>query len=323
MKFIKSKILKFLPWIVLMIAVLFAGFFFRDKIFKRNVTIPIAMALDDGYVYPTIVAMTSMLENASKGTKYDYYIMHPAEFKEENKEKIKSLEKKYPRCSVNLIDMEDKFKNANDKGHITTPAYYRLALSDILPKLDKIIWLDGDTLTFGDLKKMYDIDMKGYYYKGILDNNVKSVEEFVHNDHCICSGVMLVNLKELRENDMVNKFSKFIEENNARLKQHDQTVINAVCVDKVGVLPLKYGVFNYYYDEEAGKEFIDCLIAKDKYTEKDLKDAFKHLCIVHCVCKPWKHVEYNFVYDWWKYAKMTDFYSEICDEYPVSKLIKG
>ena len=69
MEFNKSKLFKFLPWTVLVAAVLSLGFLFRDKIFRRIVTVPIAMALDDGYTYPTIVAMTSMLENANKGIK--------------------------------------------------------------------------------------------------------------------------------------------------------------------------------------------------------------------------------------------------------------
>ena len=51
---------------------------------------------------------------------------------------------------------------------MTTVAYYRLCLSDLFPNIDKMIYLDGDTLTFDNLKKMYDIDMKGFYYKGFL-----------------------------------------------------------------------------------------------------------------------------------------------------------
>ena len=36
---------------------------------------------------------------------------------------------------------------------MTIVAYYRLSLSDLLPNIDKIIYLDGDTLTFDNLKK--------------------------------------------------------------------------------------------------------------------------------------------------------------------------
>ena len=152
-----SRFINTLVWVSLILCGISFLIFHVFRVYeKRNTNhegIPIAMALDDGYTYPTIVAMTSILENASKETKYDFYIMHPGEFSEENKGKLKSLSKKYRnKCSVNLINMENKYKNANDKGHITTPTYYRLSLSELLPDLDKIIWLDGDTITYTDLK---------------------------------------------------------------------------------------------------------------------------------------------------------------------------
>ena len=41
--------------------------------------------------------------------------MHPGEFSDESKVKLKSLENKYSGCNINLIDMSDKYKNAYDK----------------------------------------------------------------------------------------------------------------------------------------------------------------------------------------------------------------
>ncbi len=278
----------------------------------ENVGVPVAMAMDDNYLYPTIVAITSAMYNADAGTQYSFYIMHPPEFKEENKEKIRNLEKKYPTCHIHLIDMGGQFKKANDRGHITTPAYYRLALSELLVNLDKIIWLDGDTLVLQDLNQMYNIDMTGYYYKGYLDDNVYGAKSFgVETDHYICSGVMLVNLKELRDNKMVSKFNKFIAQNNDSLVQHDQTVINVVCFDKIGILPPKYGLINYSTTPELAKQYSDLLIAKNKYTHKDMLDALDDICVLHCVSKPWKSREAMKADLWWSYARKTDFYGEM------------
>jgi len=86
-------------------------YIFNYKISYTIITIPIAFSLDNGYTYPTIVAMTSILENAFNRTKYDFYILHSPNFLEENKNKIKNFEKKY-RCSINFINMTDQFKTA-------------------------------------------------------------------------------------------------------------------------------------------------------------------------------------------------------------------
>lgn len=314
-----SKFINTLVWVSLILCgisfLIFHVFRVYEKKNADNDGIPIAMALDDGYTYPTMVAMTSILENASKGTKYDFYIMHPGEFNDENKVKLKSIGRKYRnKCNINLIDMEDKYKNANDKGHITTPCYYRLSLSEVVPNLDKIIWLDGDTLAYKDLKEMYDIDMEGYYYKGVLDENVSAVDNFTtENDHCICSGVMLVNLKELRKDNMVEKFADFIEKNNERLIQHDQTTINAVCYKKIGILPLKYGILNY--SMETLKENAKAFRCKNKYTETEIEEAYENTCVLHCVCKPWKNAGVRGSKSWWDYAKKTNFYNEIREKY--------
>ena len=281
-----------------------------------NKGVPIAMALDDNYVYPTVVAITSAMENKNPRSEYSFYVMHPSEFKDESKEKIKSLEKKYNKCHIHFINMGEQFKNANDKGHITTPTYYRLALSDLLVNLDKIIWLDGDTLTFQDLNQMYNIDMEGLYYRGHLDNNANGASSFgVKPGHYICAGVMLINLKELRKDDMANKFNSFIEENNSRLIQHDQTVINVVCADKIGVLPPKFGLFNIYAQEDKILEYARVLVGDDKYTAEELKEALNDICVLHCVTKPWKERSVYLADLWWNYAEKTDFYEEIKETY--------
>ena len=56
----------------------------------KNV-IPIAMATDDNYVYPTLVSMTSMLENKNEDTKLEFHIMLSGKVTGENKENFRKL----------------------------------------------------------------------------------------------------------------------------------------------------------------------------------------------------------------------------------------
>ena len=93
-----NKFINTLVWVSLILCgvsfLIFHVFRIYEKKSASHEGIPIAMALDDGYTYPTIVAMTSILENAAKETKYDFYIMHPGEFNDENKMKLKNLGRK-------------------------------------------------------------------------------------------------------------------------------------------------------------------------------------------------------------------------------------
>ncbi len=307
--------------IISAVFIILIGTFFTLRqygFFEKTKPIPIAMALDDGYLYPTIVSITSMMENSHENTNYDFYIMHPGNFKEESKERLKSLGKKYNRCHINLINMESEYSTAYDKGHITTPAYYRLSLSELLPKLDKMLWIDGDTLIFDDLHEMYNLKLNDNYYLGYLDDRRGALKEFgLNDDNYICDGVMVVNLKKLRDDNMVSKFKKFIEQYNDKLVQHDQTVINAVCNGKLGTLPPIYGLYNYYENAQDARNYSTALVAENKYTPDEMEYAFNNLVLLHCVHKPWKSTDCNFSGTWWAYAEKTDFFDEIHNAYPI------
>lgn len=282
------------------------------------VDIPIAMAMDENYLYPTLVSITSVMENKSNNTNYSFYVMHPRELKEENKEKLLSLERKYQKCHITLIDMQNKYQQAHTDSHISTPSYYRLSLSDILPDKEKVIWLDGDTLTFHDLTDLFDVDMSGYYYKGFLDDNPAGTDKFeIDNDHYICAGVMLINLKELRLNNMAKKFNDFIIQNNDRLEQHDQTVINVICYDHIGILPAKYGVFNSIKQYNA-QNYLESLRTPEKYTGEELINAIANPSILHCIIKPWDQCAESHSRNLWvQYAKKTDFFNDINHRYSI------
>ena len=126
---------------------------------------------------------------------------------------------------------------------------------------------------------------------------------------------MLINLKSLRNDGMTAKFDKFIEKNNEKLAKHDQTIINAVCGVKNGILPAKYGVFNAFGTTENAKNYHNALNAKNKYSREELGDAFEHPAVLHLTLKPWHSKEAYGADKWWSYAEKTDFYDEITKKY--------
>lgn len=282
----------------------------NENIDNNCEVISIAMASDNNYIYPLIVSMTSILENKNVDTKIDFHIMHPGNFYNENKTKIISLKDKYKNCNVNLIDMGDRFNDAYTvRHHITPTAYYRLALPSLLPNLDKIIWLDCDTITFKDLSEMFNINMTECYFKGFLETCKEHRKFDVDSkfDMCpgICTGVMLINLAALRENNLEEEFDKFIKVSNGKRTFNDQTVINIVCHDKINGLPAKYGLWNDFN-----------LIKKNShYSEKDVKEAFASPVILHVIHKPWENLRYWGSKYWLEYAEKTDYFKEIQEKY--------
>ena len=311
----------------------------NENFLKVNITyqnleyncIPISMALDNNYLYPTIIAIITMLKNSNQRTKYNYYIMHSPDFSEENKNLLMNLEEQYNNCRIYLINMGEKYKEAAQNKKITTPTYYRLSLPIILPYLDKIIWIDGDTMTYTDLKELFDLDMKNFYFKGILDETPEAIDHITfENDHAICAGIMLINLKELRKDNMINKFEEFIKENNHKLIQHDQTTINALCYDKIGILPPKFGIFNYNCSLTTINNNKNCRY-KYKYSNSEILEAYNYPSILHLVFKPWtfqfKYLDMKYWMlkggpDWWDYVNQTGFLKQVMKTYPKPNIFK-
>ena len=276
-----------------------------------NENISISYALDDGFVYPTIVSITSIMENVNSKNIYNFYIMHPGEFTLESKNKLKSFENKYENCYIYFIDMKDQYKKLSVRRKwstvvLSTPTYYRLSLQDLLPNIDKIIYIDGDVIALNDIKIMYDIDMEGYYFKGYRVWSRKVLDKYI--DNYLCAGVLLINLKELRKNNIGKKFSEFITENSTNLTYHDETIINYVCTEKNGILNPKFGFIVRYKREEG------------IYSKEEKKEALKDPVLIHLMDKPWEDYKALNLYgtaSWWKYAKKTSFYKEIIKKYPI------
>ena len=286
---------------------------------KDKRRIACAYATDNAYVYPTLVAMTSLAENAGKNTFYDIYVMINPEFTKENRNVLKSVQTKHPEhCQVIFIDMGNKFKGEKTNTKITTPAYYRLELHNLLPNVDRVIWMDGDTAVFEDLTELITLDMKGNYIMGFLDSIPEAIERFnIKNATVLCSGVLLMDLNALRENKMTEKFTKFMIEEKEKINQHDQTVINVVCQGKIAPLPPKYGIWSFEAEKYALKHN-ERQRPHLRYNKDEFVKAYYHPAILHYVWpKPfWKRKKPIFDKEWWNYAKISGYYNEVYNKSP-------
>ena len=294
-----------------------------SSVFNVNVCakaeIPIAMCLDNNYTLPTIVAMTSMLENVKEGTEYKYYILVPGDFTDENKQKILSLKEKYKskQFEINFINMKDEFKTAK-QSLWGAAAYYRLRLPSMLGQYGKCIYLDGDTIVNKDLSELYNIDLEDNYVGGIRDFGMNSerAKDFGMKsvDKYINSGVLLMNLKKLRDDRLEDKFKWFVENNKEKLLYTDQDTLNVCCFDKIKILPLKYNFMEIFIAETNCLHF---------YRQPQSNEAFNNLVVIHYASnqKPWKNFDALFAEKWWKYAIKSGFYDKVPAHLEIKKKI--
>ena len=303
----------------------------NSKKLKENKNIiNIFVSLTNNYVYPTLVSINSVLINCNKEKTFIIYrILCTSDFSEDSISILNSLMIQYSsNLEMIFYNMSNNFiEIGKTNGRYTQTVYYRL-LVPVMFEIDRVIYLDGDTLVFKDLTEMYQIELNDNYVIGTLDYIVSGIDHFgTKSKIYINAGVIILNLEKIRKD---NKIYDLLNLTNGQyyLPSNDQTIINYVFYPKIGIMPSKYNIFNFN-DELDIKIYYNIIRTKINITE--LKEAFKDPTTIHhvlCWPKMWSiHHKYvngfsaakkrnNYSCEkyynlWHSFAKKTNYYNQI------------
>lgn len=263
--------------------------------------IPIFLSTDDNYIIPTAVLITSILENTSEKCKF--YILHNS-LKKTAMDKLKSFEKKYTHSSIEFIEVEDEqFKNVPLMRHFKIANYYRFLIPKLLVEIPKGIYLDGDMVVDFDIKKLFDINLGQYPLAAAVEKCMWIADDCIEhsnslgikNENYLNSGVLLLDLKYFRENNLVKKLFETTEEIKDKIRAVDQDVFNVVFKDNYLKLDYSYNV-------------LPSILTKLKEIDDEDYKALTDIKVYHFAgeLKPWNSdVEYSEI--WFKYAKKLPF----------------
>ena len=274
--------------------------------------ISIAFCTNNYYTTLTYVSMISILISKNENTYICFYIIIPKDYSKKNINFLNSLYDQYDYFNITFIKMDDRYKKAYTSRYITTHAYYRFSLGELIPNLNKILYLDSDTICYKDLFNLYNINFKGKIILGqiIITNNNKKTGYYRIN-----SGILLLNLKEMRDIKFEEKVLRLINKN-FKNNFHDQSIINEYFYKKVGVFPPKYHGRPYInYDEIVQYNIKSGNIYDNDY----LYFSWKYPTIKHFVAysKPNYQNKYN-KEDWWYFARKSKYFKE--KSYNLSKI---
>ena len=247
---------------------------------KQKKIINISFSITNEYTQILLVPLISLFENSDKNTIYYVYILVGENFEQKNEQLLYNLETIYFNCFIKIINLGKEFENVYSS-YLGISIYYRLKLPEICTNNARIIYLDSDTIVLRDLMEMYTLNFNGNYILGKLDVFPNELDKFqIYITNYINSGVLLMDLFNLRKYRYVDKFMNYVTENNNAfyLKSHDQTVINYLCHNKIGILKPAYHMWPYGDYEEF---LIDHKNVRIKYNVEDVKKGFKNPFIIH------------------------------------------
>ena len=264
--------------------------------------IPVCLASDRNYVQHLSVTMASILKNKAESDVIRFYIMENT-FIDEDRQKLEQLK--------SIADFEIEFINFNsfpidrfpfrDRDRITVETYFRLFIPDLLPHEDKVIYLDCDIVVKHSLAELYEIEPADTYILGVRDGQAPMHKLRLGTQRYINGGVLLVNCKKMREDEITHKFIDCIVSDHDRIELHDQDVLSIVLDENIRYLP-------WYWNGQVTRYLPGVkysLINEDVYIPY-YRDAY----ILHYIGSykpwlPWK--ETILTGEYFKYLRLTPF----------------
>lgn len=270
--------------------------------------IPVCSITDENMPFAMSTMMVSALENAAEATFYKFHCFISGKVSEEDRKKLLSITDAYKNCSIELIDMGNLYLDlAGTHSYVTNVSLYKISIIKKLTGYEKILYLDGDIIVRQDLCGFYNYDLKDNYVGAVLSVNkcLDSLQIAVHINipdmkTYFNAGVMLMNLKKMREDNLAKRLELHIGNFSGSV---DQSIFNHVCYGKIVSLPPKYNVtynnFRIYKTKRAGLF----------YSVNDLSDAVTAPVIFHYAIaeKPWDYAGIIFGKEWDDYYKKSPY----------------
>lgn len=245
----------------------------------------IVYASDERYAMVLGTAMESLYQHHREVSNVDVYIL-ANQITEKSRSMLEKTGKNYGR-NIQFVDVdESQFQSAGtqlDGQRWGLAAFARLITPTLLPELDRILYLDCDTLVQRSLAPLWETELSEYSCAAVAEpfspghkRNVRLKKKDVYFN----SGVMLIDLKKWREMNVRVQFIECISRHRGHVPYVDQGVLNEVLNKEIKLLPAKYNVFTEYYDfsyEEVKRYRRDVNV----YSEDEIENAKKEPCIIH------------------------------------------
>ena len=254
-------------------------------------------AFNDGYVLPTKVMLKSLILNDPEPhTIYVFY----SSLQQSSIDSIRELEDP-EKATFFFQQVEDHFLD----GIVIPPTfsretYYRLFACRLFPEeVERVLWLDGDMIINGPLGEFYHQDLQGKIFVAIRDclgdtrpddlTEKRAALNMKPDAVYVNSGVMLFDLKAMRERIDEEEVLRYIKVNQDILLFPDQDVFNGLLHEHFLIA-----------DPERRYNFFARVI-----TMENRKSILSNARVIH-YCggdKPWKKGMYAPSFSlWWKYA---------------------
>lgn len=271
----------------------------------------IAIAFDSNYLIPFYALITSIFHNNPNQQITLHCIIR--DIPEAEKQKI--IE--YINGHKNTIHFynvdEELIAKFVVRSQWTTAVYYKIFFPLIVPDtLERLLYLDTDTLVVNNLSTLYHTDFQHYPLVAVYDDYVKIQPDLglYEEGRYFNSGVMLFNLKEWRKQKISEKALDILSNHPEKITYVDQDALNAVLIDNWLRIPEKFNLLYSYIPQDLPRSAF--------------KDFLKDKVIIHFTLqRPWSLLCQNrFRYLYKKYLRLSPKqHTQVIQDFSFEKII--
>lgn len=223
---------------------------------------------DENYAMPTCVTIASLMQN-TKRDKLCIYILANG---------ISDLSKKRfgelpcANVKIEVVNVHREGYASLSKNiltpdvYVTESALFKFDIPNILCKLDRVLYMDGDTIIQKDVTPLFDCDISDCFLAAVDEmgdsknsrgNSCLAERLGIDAPYYFNSGVILFNLEKMRKESFHEKLMEY----RTHQKNYfmDQDAFNAVCDGKWYRLPYEYNFRTALFDiknlEDVNAEF--------------------------------------------------------------------
>lgn len=248
----------------------------------------VAYSCNSAYIHHTGISLISLFENNKVFEVIEIFFIS----KDTTQEDISSLKRicdTYGRI-LTVIRFEklcSGLEVSSVSRHIHT-IYAKLFFSRIYG-IDKILYIDSDTIINGSLDELWRIDLKDNIFAGV---NARAINaacglNLSRDAPFINDGVTLINLTACRVSNITERFIQHIQQHHGKPPWLSEGTINKVCMGNILVLHPKFnlmsGLIGYRENKYSG--------VKNFYSDQVIIQATKEPIIIHYLSaffnRPW------------------------------------
>ena len=258
----------------------------------------VAFICDRGYVMQTSVAIRSLIDSSGADTALCIYVVTYGLEEEQERELLRLGGEK---AALHLVRgdgcfSEDSFPVTESRYRVATKAaLLKFYLPELLPELDRLLYLDGDIIVRRDLSELASLELGDHLAAAVRDLPQVFYERRLLGEtrDYFNSGVMLLNLRQMRAEGLTERLVE-ARRACAEDKLMDQNVFNRVMAGRVLQLPFLYNVCYANLRRRWRREHMWAKLNEAYGTDfRTLGQICRAAAIIHYSSgeKPWKYFD--------------------------------